>query len=178
MNQVLTQFASAEAGSDQFSMIGIDWKLLLIQTIAFLLLLVVLKKWVYKPILKMLDQRDADIQAGLNAAAEAKKSADESEARTEALLKKARRESQVIVAAAKAEASEMVASAEAKAKQQADRIIANGHQEVASELAAAKKALRGEMVDLVVEATRKVSAETIDVSKDTQLVEKHLKELR
>ena len=172
-------FASTEsANSDMFASLGIDWRLLVMQMVAFLVLLWALKKWVYPPILSMLDKRDEDVQAGLKAAAEAKKAADESELRTEQLLKNARRESKAIVATSKAEASDMVADAEKKAKSQAERIIESGREDVASELAAAKKDLRNEMVDLVVEATSKVSSETLDVSKDTTLIKKNLKELQ
>ena len=172
-------FASTEsANGDMFSSLGIDWKLLVLQTVAFLLLFLILKKLVYPPLLEMLDKRDSDIKAGLEAASEAKKAADQSEARTAELLKNARRESQEIVATAKAEASDLVSTAEAKAKAQADRIIASGREDVASELEEAKKALRGEMVTLVVEATSKVSAETLDLSKDTKLIEKQLQEIK
>ena len=64
MNQLLIQLASAPAEkSDLFSSIGIDWKLLALQTVAFLVLLWILKKWVYPPIAAMLDKREAAIEA-------------------------------------------------------------------------------------------------------------------
>ena len=48
MERILTQFASAEAHAaekaDLFSSLGIDWKLLILQTVAFLILLVILRK--------------------------------------------------------------------------------------------------------------------------------------
>ena len=54
METILTQFASAEAHAaekaDLFSSLGIDWKLLILQTVAFLILLVIIRKWVYPPL--------------------------------------------------------------------------------------------------------------------------------
>ena len=72
----------------------------------------------------------------------------------------------------------MIANAEAKASLQAKRIIENGRRDVAAELAAAKKSLRSEMVDLVIEATAGVTRHTVDARKDTQLIEKNLGELQ
>ena len=57
----LITFASAEATEakqDLFSSIGIDWKLLILQTIAFLILLWFLKKFVYPSLVAMLDKRE------------------------------------------------------------------------------------------------------------------------
>ena len=85
----LHYFASAGAGSDSLlGPLGIDWRLFVLQTVAFAVLLLVLKKWVYPPILAMLDKRDESIKEGLEAAEQAKKAASESEKRTAAMLKK------------------------------------------------------------------------------------------
>ena len=143
--------------------------------VAFVVLLLVLKKWVYPPLLDMLDQRDAKIRDGLKAAEKAQKAADETEERTAAMLKKARHESQEIVTAAKTEAASMVNDAKDDAHTQAERILESARTQ--TEVAEAKRALRREMVDMVVEATRAVTAETVDASKDRQLIEKHLTKL-
>ena len=150
----LHYFASAGAGSDSLlGPLGIDWRLFVLQTVAFAVLLLVLKKWVYPPILAMLDERDESIKEGLEAAEQAKKAASESEKRTAAMLKKAQQESRTIVATAKNEAAEMVAEAE-------------------------QKDLRNQMVDLVVDTTRKVTLDTVDPSKDTSLIKKQLEEIK
>ena len=169
----LHYFASTEAGGgDLFSSLGLDWQLFVLQMVAFVVLLLVLKKWVYPPLLDMLDQRDAKIRDGLKAAEKAQKAADET-----ARLKKARHESQGIVTAAKTEAASMVNDAKDDAHTQAERILASARTQTQTELAEAKRALRREMVDMVVEATRAVTAETVDASKDRQLIEKHLTKL-
>lgn len=174
----LHYFASTEAGGgDLFSSLGLDWQLFVLQMVAFVVLLLVLKKWVYPPLLDMLDQRDAKIRDGLKAAEKAQKAADETEERTAAMLKKARHESQEIVTAAKTEAASMVNDAKDDAHAQAERILASARTQTQTELAEAKRALRREMVDMVVEATRAVTAETVDASKDRQLIEKHLTKL-
>ena len=66
MERLVTQFASAEAHAtdkaDLFGSLGIDWKLLILQSVAFLVLLFVLSKWVYPPLAAMLDKRDKDLR--------------------------------------------------------------------------------------------------------------------
>ena len=173
----LHYFASAGTGGDSLlGPLGIDWRLFVLQTVAFAVLLLVLKKWVYPPILVMLDKRDESIKEGLEAAEQAKKAASESEKRTAAMLKKAQQESRTIVAMI--EAAEMVAEAEQKAKNQADSILESARNDVRAEVAQAKKDLRDQMVDLVVDTTRKVTLDTVDPSKDTSLIKKQLEEIK
>lgn len=179
MVKSLTQFAAVHAEkADMFTSLGLDWKALVLQTIAFLVLLVILRKFVYPPLLAILDKRDADLKLSAKAARQAKAAADESEIRTAEMLKKAQRDSKAIVTSAKKEAEELIADAEAKAASQAERIIEKGRASVAAELAAAKKELRGEMLDLVVEATSAVTRQTVDASSNAKLVEKSLEELK
>ena len=64
MNNLIL-FANTEATgekTDLFSSIGIDWKLLALQTLAFLILLWFLKKFVYPSLVAMLDKREAQIK--------------------------------------------------------------------------------------------------------------------
>lgn len=53
------------------SQFGIDWKLFLSQLVNFILILIVLSIFVYKPVMKMLKERNAKIKEGLDKAAEA-----------------------------------------------------------------------------------------------------------
>lgn len=178
MNSVNYLASATAGGSDLFGSLGLDWKLLVMQTVAFILLLLVFKKWVYPPILAMLDKRDADIREGLEAATKAKQAANDTEMRTMELMQQARQESRDIVASARTEAAELVANARQDAEVQAERIIQAGRQETQAELAKAKRDLQSEMVSLVVEATRTVTAETVDAAKDKALIRKRLDDLQ
>ena len=113
--QILTLMAEAAKAEHEtpgfFEALGIDWKLLVLQTIAFLVLLWFLGKFVYPPLTKMLDKREADIEAGVKAAQAAEKKADEAKSEVEKLLKAARSEASDIVATAKEEAAATVEAA-------------------------------------------------------------------
>ena len=173
MNNFLTQFASSEAvaeKTDLFSSIGVDWELLILQTIAFLVLLWFLKKFVYPPLVAMLDKREAQIEESTRAAVEASKRASESQEKVDKLLAQARSEAREIVATAKSEAGAMLTDAEAKSKQQAENIVAQAQDSIAKEVLAAKKALHNETIELVAQATEKVVGKTVNAKVDNSVI--------
>jgi len=156
--------------ADMFSSIGIDWKLLVLQTIAFLVLLWFLKKFVYPPLVAMLDKREAQIEESTRAAVEASKRATESQEKVDKLLAQARSEAREIVATAKSEAGAMLTDAEAKSKQQAENIVAQAQDSIAKEVLAAKKALHNETIELVAQATEKVVGKTVNANVDNSVI--------
>ncbi len=173
MNNFLTQFASSEAvaeKTDLFSSIGVDWELVILQTIAFLVLLWFLKKFVYPPLVAMLDKREAQIEESTRAAVEASKRASESQEKVDKLLAQARSEAREIVATAKSEAGAMLTDAEAKSKQQAENIVAQAQDSIAKEVLAAKKALHNETIELVAQATEKVVGKTVNANVDNSVI--------
>ena len=157
----LTYFASAsstEAKPDLFSSIGIDWKLLLLQTIAFLILFWFLSKFVYPSLVAMLDKREKLIEESVRAAHDARKQADE------------------ILASAKSEAGQIVDVADKKSRERAEQIVADAEAEIKRSVDAARKSLRAETIGLVAEATEKVVRNTVDTKVDKKVVEDAIKE--
>ena len=180
MNYIPFNFAEAEAEqhTDLFTSIGIDWRLLIIQTVAFLVLLWVLKKWVYPPLIAMLDKRDKAVADAAEAANEAQKMAAESHDQTEQLLKQARAEAADIVSTAKDEANDMLARADSKSKAHADAILEAAKDDIAKEVTAAKKALHNETIELVAAATEKVASQKVTAGADEALIEQALGEVK
>lgn len=178
MNNTITKVAATAADSpDLFGSLGIDWRLLVLQTIAFLILLLILKKLVYPPLMAMLDKRDQAAKASADAVAEAQKYASEAEARTAAMVEKAKREAADIVTTAKQEASAMSEKSEEKARAKAEAIAAASLEELNKEVVTARKMLRNEALDLVALATEKVVGKTVSGSVDEKLIEKSLEEV-
>lgn len=168
-------FGAEAAGGDILSTLGIDWKLLTFQIVAFLLLVFVLNKWIFPVFFKIIDKRQALIDESNRAAVDAGKHAEKAQAEIERLLKEARAEAKDIVVTAKEEAGALVSDAEQRSKQQADHIIQAAHEEIAKEVIAAKKALHNETIELVTLATEKVVGKTIDGRVDNELVRDALK---
>lgn len=169
---------AGETEKDFFAALGIDWQLLVIQTVAFLVLLWFLAKFVYPPLTRSLQKRDEAIEAGVEAAKAAEKQAGEARADMERLLKEARKEASDIVATAKDEAAASVASADAKAKERSERLLGDAHAQIEKDIDAAKKALHNETIELVALATEKVIGKTIDAKADKAVISAAVKEVQ
>lgn len=179
MEKILTQFASAEpAKADLFGSLGIDWKVLILQTIAFLILLAILRKWVYPPLAAMLEKREKDLRAADKAAKSARENADKAEKMTNELMRKARVEASDIVAAAREEAAMVVEDAGAKAVAKSEAIVKAAQDEIAKEVENARKTLHNETLELVAEAAGKVLGEKIDAKIDAKVIAAAVKEAR
>jgi F-type H+-transporting ATPase subunit b len=175
---ILTQFAESAPSGDIFSALGIDWKMLVFQMIAFVVLVGLLGKFVYPVLMKTVDKRQADIEAGTKAAEEAKQHASKAEADVEKLMKEARREATDIVSTAKKEAAAAVEKAESKSKTRAEQIIADAHAQLEKDVVAAKKVLHNETLDLVALATEKVVGKTVSVKVDENVISAAVKEAK
>lgn len=172
----LSQFAATEAKPDMFSSIGIDWKLLILQSIAFLILLWFLKKFVYPALVAMLDRREKLIEESTKAALEAEKNAAAAEAKTTKMIKQARVEADEMLAGAKAEASNIVDEAEKKSRKRAEQIVSDAEAEISRSIDVARKTLRNETIGLVTEATEKVVGKSVTATVDKKIVADAVKE--
>lgn len=176
----VTLFAATESHAAEqanlFESIGIDWTALLLQTLAFLVLLWFLKKFVYPPLVAMLDKREAEIEASQQAARDVQAQADAANEQTAKLLKKARAEAGELVEDAKKQSAQIVSRAEASATEKAEAIAQKAEADLAQEVSRAKKALHGEMLELVAEATEKVTTKAVSDAVDKKLVDQAIKE--
>ena len=178
---MFTQFASTAADqekADILTSLGIDWTLLVLQLVAFLILVWLLGKFVYPVFLKIVDERQAKVDEGIKAVAAAEKKATEAEAKVEESLKTARSEAADIVATAKAEATQMIGKAEADAKKRSDRIVAEAHESLEKDVIAARKMLHNETLDLVAQATEKVVGKTVTPKVDEAVISAAVKEAK
>lgn len=179
MISTFIQFAATETAEGGIAgALGIDWKMLIVQIIAFLVLLWLLSKFVYPWLMKSVDERQASIEAGTKAATEAQEKAAKAEKEVAKLLDEARAQASDIVLTAKEEAAAAVEAAESKAKQRADVIVATAHEQISKDVIAAKKELRNETIDLVAAATEKVIGNTMSAKIDEQLIAKSVEEAR
>lgn len=172
----VAQFAASEGGSNVFASLGIDWRLLVSQLIAFGILVFILSKWVFPIFFRIIDKRQDDIEASNRAAVEASKHAEKAQTEVANLLKEARSEAKDIIATAKEEATTMVSDAEARGQANADHIVTAAHEELSREVEAAKKALHNETIELVAQATQKVVGKAVDAHVDSDIIAAALKE--
>jgi len=161
--------------SELLTKLGIDWKLLIAQIVNFLVLLFVLWKFAYGPIVAMLEKRQKKIEKGLKDAEEAHKKLEESAELQKDILKKARIEAKDIVEKAYMQAEKSKSELAAEAKVQAEKIIVSAKAEIEQEKQKTIAEIKSEIGGLVVAATEKIVGEKIDEKKDKELIEEAIK---
>lgn len=175
---ILTQFAAENTSGNLFTALGIDWKMLVFQLVAFVILVWLLGKFVYPSLLKAVDKRQAEIEAAARASEDAKEQADKTKDEVEKLLMIARKDAADILATAKEEATAMVDTADAKAKARAERIVADAHDQLEKDIVAARKALHNETLELVAMATERVIGKSMNDATDHKIIASAVEEAK
>ena len=156
--------------------LGINLPVLLFQLVNFTFLLLVLRLVVYKPILKMLDERRERIREGLSAADRGREQAIEAERRAQEQIETARREGQTIVQNAQAVAQRVQEEARQQAQQQTEVMLERARSEIQLERDGAIAELRKEFAELTISAAEKVIGQSLDHSAHQRLIEQALAE--
>lgn len=178
MNFLTTFAETAEPQGDIMSALGIDWRLLILQIVAFLILVWLLGKFVYPWLMKSVDERQKNIEDAAKAAKKAHESAVETQAETAELLAEARKEAAGIVETAKLEAADIASTSEARARSTAEKIVADGQAQIEKDIDKARRELHDETLQLIGIATEKVVRKTHDKKADESLIAEALKEAR
>ena len=160
-----------------FASLGIDPGKLIWQIVNFGILLFVLSKVLYKPILQKLDQRAKLIKDGIKAANENIKKQEEADAQRQKMLQDARKDVEVLIAKAKKDALSAKDEILAEAKKEAAKLMDRKEKEIEDKMAASEKALQSKVVDLSVSVARKALEQYLDSSKQEELVSKQLEQL-
>jgi len=151
---------------------------LLAQLLNLVILFVVLRKFVFKRFLTMLEERSAGIKKGLEDAEIAGKRAAEAEETYQERIEQADRERRAILAKAAQEAEKLKEDILAKAGDEARQIIAQEREDFEAQREQAAAELRGQMTDLVMQATRKVVEQTmVDEARQRRLIGEFLAEV-
>jgi F-type H+-transporting ATPase subunit b len=107
------------------------------QTLLFLVLLFLLRKFAWKPILKAVNSREENIQDALDMAVKTKAEMKKLQTQNENLVKEARVERDQMIKEAKETGNKLVEDSKNKAKEEADKIIENAMASITSEKNAA-----------------------------------------
>lgn len=173
MLNIFLQFGSSASG---LGTLGLNVQSFLIQLGTFIIAYLVLRKWAFKPILKILQERRETIDKGVELGQQMQKEKDALEEKIAKALQDARKEADSIIAEAKGQARQTVQEAETKAKEKAEGIIASAEDRIKRDTAQARNKLEGELVGLISEATEVIIGEKVDPKKDSALIDKALKE--
>ena len=160
-------------------LVKIDIGLLFWMTVTFSILLFILGKYAWKPIMKMLHEREDSIEKALNAAGEAKKDMLKLKAGNEQLLVEAKEERDALMRDARKVKESIIEEARVKANEEANRIIENARESIQYEKLAAINELKNQIASISIEIAEKLLMhELADKEKQQQLMEKLLKEVK
>jgi F-type H+-transporting ATPase subunit b len=156
--------------------LGLNLPQLIAQVANFFVLLVILRLTLYKPILKMLDERKQKIAEGLNAAEIARAEAASAQATIQAQLEAARKDGQEIVANAQNIATRIQADAREQAARDREAALERARNEIQLERDRAIAELRAEFASITVAAAEKVINQSLDRQAHQRIIDEALAE--
>jgi len=147
------------------------------QTVLFLTLLFLLRKYAWKPILSAVDEREEGIKNALEAANNAKKEMEALNADNERILREAKAERDNILKEAREIKETIIIDAKTQATEEADRVLASAREQINNEKLMAITELKNQVADLSIDIAEKVlKSELKDADKQKKLVNNALKE--
>ncbi|HEY4885386.1 MAG TPA: F0F1 ATP synthase subunit B [Myxococcales bacterium] len=145
--------------------------------VTFALLIVVLGKFAWGPILQMIETREKTIAEAIEAAKRERAAAEAASAEMRAALERAREESAELVRKNQLEVAAAKAELIAAAKKQSDELLAAARKTISEEKRQALAELRAQAVDIAIEAAGRLVQMNMDDGKQKQLVEEYLSQL-
>ncbi len=145
--------------------------------ITFLVLVFVLARFAWKPILRTLDQRERTIREAVEQARKGRAEAERMLAEQTTSLVAAQREAAALAARSRQEAETLRQELTQRARKEAEEIVSASRRQIVDEKAKAIAELRGEVADLVVSATRKLVKLSMDEVSQRRLVEEYIERL-
>ena len=148
-------------------------------TVTFLILLFLLGKYAWKPILNAVKEREESIENALNSAVNARQEMEQLKSDNERILNEARQERDALLKEARQIKEELIAEAKGKASQEADRLISQAREQIENEKMRAVTDLKNVVGQMSVEIAEKILLQELS-SKDKQMemIENQLKDFK
>ena len=138
------------------------------QTVAFVIFVGIWWKYVWPPIIAIMEEREKRIADGLEAAKKADDSLQEAQLAFDQEINKAKAEAAEILEKANARASQIVNDATSKAETEAEKILTSASKTIENDVNKAKEELRHKMSELIIETSEKILGEEITTDKHTE----------
>jgi F-type H+-transporting ATPase subunit b len=144
---------------------------LLVQMVVFALLVFAVMKWVWPPILNVMEERSRKIAEGLAAADKGEQELADARSKADAIVREARERAKEIIDHGQHRATEMIEEAKGAASAEAARLVAAAQQQIQLDTARARESLRREVAGIAVRAASKLLAREIDARKHADLLD-------
>lgn len=153
-------------------LLGFNWLQFLFQLVNFTIVVILLRRFLFKPLMEVLRERQQRIQKGLELANTAEQMVAEGESKRAEMLEEATNEAEAVKVEAGAAAESAKRDLLARAEEEAREIVLKARETMKAERAKMIEEMRGQLVDLVTIASRKVLGEALTEDELQALVQR------
>ena len=150
---------------------------LLAQAIVMIVFVAICWRYIYPPILAVMQEREKKISDGLEAAKKADDSLEEAQLAFNQELDKAKAEAAELIDKANQRSSQIVGDAKSKAQDEAEKILSAAAKTIENETIKAKEELKSKMSEIIIDTTQKILDQEISSEKHDELLKKAAAEL-
>ena len=150
---------------------------LLAQAVVMIVFVAICWKYVYPPILEVMQEREKKISDGLEVAKKADDSLEEAKLAFDKEMDQAKAEAAEILKKANTRASQIVGDASSKAEEEAEKIMTSASTSIENETNKAKEELRQQMSDIIIDTTQKILGDEISPEKHDAILKKAAEDL-
>ena len=147
------------------------------QLLAFILFVWFCMRYIWPPMLRIIEEREKEIADGLNAASEGKRELEEASVKKKEILKDAKEEAAELINQAGQRANQLVEDAKTSAQKEAEKIKVSAQNDLEQNTKRAREELRSEVAILAVAGAEKILNSEIDEKKNSELIDELTKEL-
>ena len=146
--------------------------------VTFLVLLYLLSRFAWKPLLQALEERQTSIRQSLDDAEKAKQELAQVQAESNRIVQQARSDADAIIVNSRADAARLQEELAEKAREQANGIIENAQKEIQQQTDSSLAKIREEAVDLSLMIASKLIRRNISREDNDQLIDEALKQIQ
>lgn len=165
------QIAAEAANTGALGTLGINLKIFIAQLINFGIVLLVLWKWAYKPVVKLLEERQEKIEKGVKQATQIEQRLIDLEKEQQTIIATAKKEGAALLDKTRVQVDERKKILLEKTKGEVKTVIAQGKMQLQAQKEQMILEARQEIAQIAIEATRKILSESVDEKKAQKLAE-------
>ncbi len=169
--EAVAEVAHVTEATGGLGSLGINLKIFIAQLINFGIVLLVMWKFAYGPIVKLLEERQEKIESGVKSAEKAEKRLIEIEAEQKTILAQARTQASQVLEEARSLSQERKDLMIAKAKDEVASVVTQGKAQLVHEKEQMLRDMRSEIAQMAVSAAQRILAESVDEKTATKLAE-------
>lgn len=157
---------------------GVQWTLFIAQIVNFLVVLFILKKFLYKPVLDLLKKRRITIQEGIHQAEQARIKLEKVVIEEKNILRQASLKAKEIIEEAREESTELTKQLNDSAKKQTEKMLSDAKNQIARESVEVEKRLAVSTSKLAVSILEKALGEFFSGKEQKEIIQNALKKIK